>query len=231
MKRIVRPEILDLLPPADPRAAGSRRDLYRINRLLRHHTIMAEALAENWRGHAPEHITEIGAGDGAFLHNVATRIFHHWPNVRATLLDRQKSVPSKTLDSFTSLGWRADTLVTDVFDWLAPAARSQVIVANHFLHHFETPRLTELLDRVSQSTRLFVALEPLRGMWPLLCSRQLWAIGCNHVTRHDAAVSVRAGFARNELSALWPDWRDWQLTEQRAGPFSHLFIARKFDYA
>jgi ABC-type thiamine transport system ATPase subunit len=40
-------------------------------------------------------------------------------------------------------------------------------------------------------------------------------------------VSVRAGFVREELSALWPDKRNWQLTEQRASLFSHLFIARK----
>jgi hypothetical protein len=33
----------------------------------------------------------------------------------------------------------------------------------------------------------------------------LWLIGCNAVTRHDAAVSMRAGFIRQELSALWPD--------------------------
>jgi hypothetical protein len=55
----------------------------------------------------------------------------------------------------------------------------------------------------------------------------LWAIGCNSVTRHDALVSVRAGFSGDELSALWPDKKNWQLTERRAGPFSHLFIAQR----
>jgi hypothetical protein len=77
--------------------------------------------------------------------------------------------------------------------------------------------------------KLFVAVEPRRARWPLFCSRLLWAIGCNDVTRHDAVVSVRAGFSRNELSSLWPDKQNWQLTEQSAGAFSHLFIARKMD--
>jgi hypothetical protein len=63
----------------------------------------------------------------------------------------------------------------------------------------------------------------------LFCSRLLWAIGCNAVTRHDAVVSVRAGFSGGELSALWPDQQNWRLTEQRAGMFSHLFIARKIS--
>jgi len=230
MKRIVHPEILDRLPPTDPRATGSRRDLRRLNRLMRHHAIMAEALAKNWRGHAPEQITEIGAGDGSFLRNVATRIVPRWPKMQATLLDRQKNVPPETLAGFTGLGWRAETLVADVFDWPQPDVRAEVVVANLFLHHFETARLAELLHRVSQNARLFVALEQRRGRWPLFCSRQLWAIGCNDVTRHDAPASVRAGFAGNELSALWPDWQGWRLTEQQVGAFSHLFIARKFDH-
>jgi hypothetical protein len=40
-------------------------------------------------------------------------------------------------------------------------------------------------------------------------------------------LSVRAGFSGNELSALWPADGGWQLTERRAGHFSHLFIARR----
>jgi hypothetical protein len=51
-------------------------------------------------------------------------------------------------------------------------------------------------------------------------------IGCNAVTRHDAAASVRAGFAGRELSALWPARPGWRLREGRAGLFSHLFVAR-----
>jgi hypothetical protein len=55
----------------------------------------------------------------------------------------------------------------------------------------------------------------------------LWAIGCNGVTQYDARVSVRAGFAGNELSALWPASGDWRLTERPAGLFSHLFVAQR----
>jgi hypothetical protein len=55
----------------------------------------------------------------------------------------------------------------------------------------------------------------------------LWVVGCNDVTRHDAVVSVRAGFAGKELSPLWPEAPDWELAEHAAGSFSHLFIARR----
>jgi hypothetical protein len=49
------------------------------------------------------------------------------------------------------------------------------------------------------------------------------------VTRHDAVVSIRAGFAGREICELWPDRKSWDLTEQNAGLFSHLFIARRIS--
>ena len=73
----------------------------------------------------------------------------------------------------------------------------------------------------------FIALEPRRSSWSFALSRQLWAIGCNRVTRHDAPVSVRAGFSGNELSRLWPQNGKWRLQERPAGWFSHLFLARR----
>lgn len=227
MKRIVQTELLDTLPVGDPRAVRSRRDLCRVNGWMRQHNLMADALKNALNGHAPGHITELGAGDGKFLFRVAQKISPRWPNVSATLLDLQKSVTPETLVDFAVLGWRAEAVVADVFD--RTQISSDVVIANLFLHHFADARLTELFRLISQHAQLFIALEPRRAAWPLFCSRLLWVIGCNDVTRHDAVVSVRAGFSGTELSALWPDKQNWQLTEQRAGPFSHLFIARKIN--
>jgi hypothetical protein len=61
----------------------------------------------------------------------------------------------------------------------------------------------------------------------LTASRLLRIIGATVITRHDAVVSVRAGFAGRELSALWPGDNQWQLSEQSAGWFSHCFIAKR----
>jgi hypothetical protein len=52
-------------------------------------------------------------------------------------------------------------------------------------------------------------------------------IGCNGVTRHDADVSVRAGFRARELTDLWPAAGDWHLREAPCGLFSHNFLASK----
>ena len=227
MKRLVQPELLDTLPVNDPRAVRSRRDLCRVNSWMRQHALMADALKNALNGRAPGHITELGAGDGYFLLRVAQKISPRWPNVTATLLDLQENVSAETLAAFAVLGWRAETVVADVFD--RPQISSDVVIANLFLHHFAAARLMELFRLISQHAQLFIALEPRRAVWPLFCSRLLWVIGCNDVTRHDAVVSVRAGFSGTELSALWPDKRNWQLTEQPAGAFSHLFIALKIS--
>src|SRR5882724_13123963 len=142
MNRIVEPELLDTLPPDDPRAIRSRRDLRRVNAWMRNHSIMADALQNNLNGHAPKQITELGAGDGDFLLGIAKRISPRWKNVDATLLDRQKIVRAETLAAFENSGWHAEPVVADVFNW--PQTPTQIVVANLFLHHFEDARLAEL---------------------------------------------------------------------------------------
>jgi len=227
MKRIVEPELLDTLPPGDPRAAGSRRDLRRINAWMHNHAIMANALQTAVNGQTPKQIVELGAGDGDFLLRVAQKIPARWSGVNVTLLDRQKVVTPQTLAAYASVGWRAEAVVADIFDWLQTPAPAEIVIVNEVLHHFDDARLAGLLRLIAGRTRLFIAIEPRRAPWPLFCSRLLWAVGCNSVTRHDATVSARAGFAGEELSALWPDKNNWQLTEQSASWFSHLFIARR----
>ena len=227
MNRIIQPELLDELPVDDPRAMRSRRDLRRVNAWMRNHVIMVKALQSIADGYMPKQIIDMGAGDGNLMLRVARRISSRWPNVKVTLLDRQRNAASQTLLSFASLGWSAETVETDIFDWIPAARDLDVVVANLFLHHFSDSRLAELFRLIANRARLFVAIEPRRAPWPLLCCRLLWAIACNSVTRHDAAISVRAGFSGHELSALWPGNSDWLIHEQRTGFFSHLFAARR----
>jgi hypothetical protein len=226
MKRIVKPELLDMLPPDDPRAVRSRHDLHRVNWWMRNHIIMTCALKENLVT-SPTQIIELGAGDGRFLLRVAHKLCPGSRNVKVTLLDWQKNVSAETLAAFVECGWQAEAIVADVFDWTPIESESRVVVANLFLHHFEENKLAELFRKISQTTNLFIAVEPHRSALPSLVVPLLRLIGCNDVTRHDAVISIRAGFANQELSTLWPDKTKWQLNERRAGLFSHLFIARR----
>jgi hypothetical protein len=94
-----------------------------------------------------------------------------------------------------------------------------------FLHHFSCERLQRLLALCANQTGLFVACEPRRSGLARTASQLLWVVGCNDVTRHDAVVSVRAGFNGSELSGLWPKCDPWQLHERPAMLFSHCFVA------
>ena len=208
--RVIEPEWLDELPHEDPRARRSRRDLARVNALMGNVRIVAGALA---RLPALASVAEIGAGDGAFMRAVLARV--DGPPAQVHLVDRQP------------LG----TVTADVFDWLAdpPAARVDAIVANLFLHHFVAADVERMMALIARRARVFVACEPRRSFVALAGSHLLGLVGCNDVTRHDAVVSVRAGFSGGELSALWGAKDGWAVEERGRGLFSHVFVARRHD--
>lgn len=226
MKRVVEPEWLDFLPAADPRATASRRDLRRVNWLMGNAAILANAIAAVTTG-PPRTIVDLGAGDGSLALHLARRVSVRWPGLRLILVDRTPSVAPSTLAAIAETGWQVETVAADAEDWCRSGAgeRADIVVANLFLHHFGDEALSRLLHAVAARASIFAASEPRRGAMALAGSRLLGLIGCNGVTRHDAVVSVRAGFAGSELSALWPG-EGWSLREGPAGWSSHLFVAR-----
>ena len=225
----VEPEWLDELPQADPRAVRSRRDLKRINGWMMQARIMTRLLVAGFEARPPRTLVELGGGDGTFMLALARRLAPRWRNVRMTLVDRQNIVTEQTRRAFHDLGWEAEAVCADVFDFLGGAEPgcADMVLANLFLHHFERDRLAKLLRDAARLAGAFAACEPWRGESGLIGSRLLWAIGCNGVTRHDALVSVRAGFRGRELSELWPSDAAWRLQEGPALPFTHAFLARR----
>lgn len=228
LPRRVLPELLDELPADDPRAVRSRRDLRRVNRLMGARSLLLRAL-DKAAPAAPRRLVELGAGDGTMMLRLAQSRARQWPNTDVTLLDRQPVVSARTLSAIRDLGWPVEVVEADVFDWIAgPAAdRDATVCANLFVHHFEADRLALLLAGIAGRSRSFVCCEPRRTAMTLAGSHLLGLIGCNEVTRHDAVLSVHAGFRDNELSASWQQAcpGDWRLEESPAGPFSHLFAA------
>ena len=231
MERCVTPEWLDDLPPADPLAVRSRKDLLRVNAWMGNGRIVTQALRATCREPKPRRLVDLGAGDGKLLLRVARRLSTDWGGTSAVLLDRRNVVSPATHHAFADLGWRTAAVEADARDWLLQPAASawDTLVANLFLHHFPTAQLADLLRAAAGLARVFVAVEPRRSARSLFFSRLLGFIGCNRVTRHDAPVSVHAGFTGQELSQVWPSGPGWLLQERPAGPFSHLFIARRVD--
>ncbi|MEO6066304.1 MAG: hypothetical protein ABIP49_11055 [Lysobacterales bacterium] len=242
LPRRVEPEWLDELPADDPRAVRSRRDLKRVNRWMGSMSILLRELdrvvlehAGDAAAAAPPHLVELGAGDGSLMLRIARQRKAQWPGMRLTLLDREPVVDAATLAEFRKLGWQVDVAAVDVFDWLAQPhdERRNIVCTNLFVHHFAGQQLEQLLQGIAlmTGTQAFVCLEPRRSRFALGGSHLLGAIGCNAVTRHDAVLSVHAGFRDGELGALWPSasqhGSEWNVRESAAGIFSHLFAATR----
>jgi len=191
--------------------------------------ITAAALTEPTRAAHPQRLVDLGAGDGDFL----LQLTRHLPSLPAglevVLVDRHNTAEPSILEALRTDGFRPRMDQADALDWLraASAQPGTWIVANLFLHHLSCAQLTEYLSLAGEKSNVFCACEPLRASWPLAVTRLLWIIGANSVTRHDAAISVRAGFGGEELSALWPHHAGWSVGEYRAGMFSHLFLAKR----
>jgi hypothetical protein len=228
MEREVRPELLDELPPDDPRAIRSRGDLRRVNAWMGNARAIASLLQLHCRG-ARRRIVDLGGGDGALMLEVARRLPHDWKRAELRIVDQQNILTETSKGDFASRGWNAMPIQKDVFDWAADSSQedADAMVANLFLHHFEAAELRELFQRVARRTSLFIACDPRRFRANGFVRGMLWLIGCNDVTRHDGEMSVRAGFRNSELSKLWPGDKDWLLEERDVGLFRHLFVARR----
>ncbi len=238
--RIVVPEVLDGLNANDPAAQRSRRDLQRIHRVMGTRGIVLRALRTlpiRCASNRPLQILELGAGDGSLMLSVARGLNREWPSVALTLLDLQDLLTANTVADYAAVGWQVGAKVDDVLPWAErsdadclpdAAPRWDLIIANLFLHHFQTPQLTTLLAAIAARSTHFFACEPRRAKLALAGSHLIGALGVNAVTREDAVLSVRAGFRGNEISALWPTSApEWQLREYSAGLFSHCLIASR----
>jgi hypothetical protein len=239
LQRTVSAETLDGLCEADPAAIRSRRDLQRVHRVMGTRSIVCRALNRIAAPAGPQRLRmlELGAGDGTLMLGVARALGPGWSNVELTLLDRQALVRSETIAAYRELGWAVHVKVMDVVDWTRNPFPEQpdgepgawdVIVANLFVHHFQGPTLSGILQAVAASCDAFLACEPHRSRFALAGSRLIGALGANAVTRNDAVLSVHAGFRDTEITQFWPlSGREWQLDEYSAGLFSHCLFARR----
>lgn len=184
VNRLVLPEILDELDASDQRAMRSRRDLRLVNWFMRGEKWI---LRELDKMSGVERVVELGAGSGS----LASSIIGQWPNMEmigVDLMPRPEHLDDRVL------WWQGDVFDYDAYD------ESTVVVTNLFLHHFEVPELSQL-GRKMGGIRALLAAEPYRGAMSLLMGRCLFPF-VNDVTRHDMAVSIRAGFRPGELAKM-----------------------------
>jgi len=184
MIRTLRPELLDSLPPEHPDAQGSRRDLRLINRVMGNHRWFERTLPALLQ--PGERVLELGSGEGDLGLRLAAR------GAPVDGLDLCPRPATWTTDR----AWHAaDVRTFSSFDDY-PA-----IIGNLIFHQFSDDELSILGAHLRRSARVIVACEPLRcRRSQLLLSLLGPVVRANRVTRHDARVSVAAGFRPGELA-------------------------------
>jgi hypothetical protein len=189
-KRLVRPEILDSLPPDHPAAVANRHDLRRINRIMGTSTWIASAL-ERWYVEG-DHILEVGAGDGELGRFLRRRL----PVLRRgcyTGLDLSHTRPADWPDTWD---WRRRDLLDHEF-----APKPHVLIANFLLHQFTDAELARL-GRAISDIPVWIFCEPHRSRLALAGLAALRPFGLHEVSWQDGRTSLRAGFRGRELADL-----------------------------
>jgi len=205
-RRVV-PELLDGLPPDDPEALRSRRDLRMINGLMGNFRWVEKAIFEalgpgplgfdRRLAQPPRQIIEIGAGEGRLCRRLSARL------KGAKVLGIDFAPAPEDLPA--EIAWRQG----DLFAALSEC-RADVLFGTMILHHFpdeELRQLGELLRRF----RVICFCEPWRASLPHIWGGLMWPV-IGRVTRHDMSVSINAGFRPGELPALL-GLKDWRVRE------------------
>ncbi len=192
--RVVEPELLDGLPEGHPDACRNRADLRRLNNLMGNYRWLRRSLLRILR--PGESVVEPGAGDGHF----ATRHL------------RSASTGDAGAPDFAYTGidlWSRPETLPPAFSWEQADvlryplwSRHNVVVVNLLLHQFTDTELRRFGEAMRPHARILLANETARGPLRLWLARAAFLLGLNHVSRHDALVSVRAGFRGGELPAL-----------------------------
>lgn len=179
----------------------SRRDMVLVNRVMGNHRWFLRTLPPLVK--PGERALELGAGDGALASGLIAR---------GLAVDAIDLVPAP--DSWPAgRQWHRGDLRE-----FSGYADCSVVIGNLIFHHFPDHQLEILGARLRQHARVIVACEPIRRRRSQLFFRFVATLlGANHITLHDAHVSITAGFAQGELSHLLGlDPAAWQLSETQS---------------
>jgi hypothetical protein len=211
--RCVQPELLDGLPTDHPDAIHNRRDLRFINAIMGNYRWFARKLSENVL--PGDRLLELGAGEGDLARHVFSQLNGAAPAYAALdLWPRPTDWPA-------AREWNRGDL-TQFSDY----AKYNVIVGNLILHQFTDDQLVQLGHIWRESARLLIFCEPARHPLHLAQLPLARLAGINHVTRHDARVSIEGGFAGRELpQLLGVDEAPWRVKLQHTFFGAYRMIA------
>jgi 2-polyprenyl-3-methyl-5-hydroxy-6-metoxy-1,4-benzoquinol methylase len=188
-KRLIKPELLDHLPPEEARP--NLADLVRINRNFGGHSVLRKTLAGIAGADERFTLLDIGAASG----DAARLIKEVFPKASITSLDYNA----------VNLGIAPHPkLLADAFRLPFEPATFDFVLSSLFLHHFDDAQVIELLRNFYQVARRGLLVCDLeRHIVPycfLPASKILFR--WQPITVHDGVISVRASFRASELLEL-----------------------------
>lgn len=188
-KRLIRPELLDHLPPEEARE--NLADLVRINRKFGGHSVLRKTLASIAGAFEEFTLLDVAAASG----DAARLIQRDFPRASITSLDYNDA----------NLGAAPyPKLIGDAFRLPFLPESFDFVLSSLFLHHFQDAQVVELLRSFyTVARRGVVACDLERHVLPyMFLPATKFLLGWQRVTVHDGVISVRASFRAEELSAL-----------------------------
>jgi len=213
MQRELHPEILDTLPPDHPDAIHNRRDLRLTNRMMGNGRWWEQTLPPVLR--PGERVLELGAGTGELALRLAGL---------GVVVDGLDRWPRPAGWPAAHEWWQTDLRRFDGYD------RYQALIGNLIFHQFSAAELADFGRRLPDSVRVILACEPQRrrlAQWAFAGLAPL--IRANYVSRHDAHVSIAAGFRDSELPeflGLDPARWSWHCHTTTRGAFRMVALRR-----
>jgi 2-polyprenyl-3-methyl-5-hydroxy-6-metoxy-1,4-benzoquinol methylase len=187
--RVLKPEILDTLPPEEARA--SLADLVRVNKYWGGHSTLRKLVDRAIPPDQPFTLLDVGAASG----DMGRVMRETRPLAQVTSLDYIESHLA---------GGSGQRVAGDAFA-LPFAPRSfDYVFSSLFLHHFTDEQVVELLAGFGRVARKQVLVIDLwRHPVPYyFISQTRWLFGWHPVTVYDGAISVEAAFRPQELTDL-----------------------------
>jgi 2-polyprenyl-3-methyl-5-hydroxy-6-metoxy-1,4-benzoquinol methylase len=187
--RVLKPEILDTLPPEEARE--SLADLVRVNKYWGGHSTLRKLVDRVIPPGEAFTLLDVGAASG----DMGRVVRQMRPLAQVTSLDY--------IESHLVAG-TGPRVAGDAFA-LPFAPRSfDYVFSSLFLHHFTDEQVVELLAGFGRAARKQVLVIDLwRHPVPYyFISRTRWLFGWHPVTVYDGAISVEAAFRREELTDL-----------------------------
>jgi SAM-dependent methyltransferase len=205
----------DGVPEAE--ALESLADLRRVNRWLGTHRRLLRAVRPFIEPSPQPRLLDVGCGSA----DIPERIRRRFPRLLAVgvdlkLLHLQAAPPA------------VRRVVADVKALPFPSGTFDVVLASHFLHHFDGPEAAAVLRRLYDLARRALVVDDIRrARVPYVFARSFFPLILrSRVSVADGALSIRRAFTVRELAAAFAE-AGIPVRIRRAFPYRLVAVAEK----